>query len=1627
MTLPGSIKASLIWGLTTLVVCIGLSGLIIFQAHRHHILHTESILVKEVNRLADETIKRIGLYQYGLRGARGFALAQQNQLTRQSFLLYSRTRNYQVEFPGARGFGLIWRVPRAEENEFVKKAIASGLPNFKIKELAPHQGERYVIEYIEPFEKNSPAIGLDIASEINRRKAAEAAIVTGDIQITAPITLIQAIGKPDQSFLLLLPIYSGWVTPTTEKERWQQAIGWSFAPLLMEDILAGLNLDSRFYNLRLADIGDPARKIDFYHYPEVLEEIESTANNSLSPASITRKVYGRLWKFTLSAKPSLIQHIAPVPLSEIYLFGGIFSLLISLIAAFIGNNRYVRQENIAHQSALAAIVESTNDAIIGKTLTGVITSWNKGAEKIFGYTQKEALGKTIDDLLIPDSLKAEHTSILQKVRRGEPVKQFVTQRLTKSDQLIDVLVNVSPVSDLDGKVISASKTVSDISEIKSIERKILELNLTLEAKVQDRTKELDDARRSLQTLLDAVPSVISFWDKQLVNQFANHAHLIRFNLAVEQIKGKSIGQVIGYEMFSKILPKLELTLEGYPQKIEHSVFKNGREYHYLVHLLPDNHYGTIHGFYFIEHDITEQFEGKAKLTKALREQQALLNTINTQYLYSVTDLSGTILDVNDYFCEATGYSRQELIGNNHRLVNSGLHPKGFWRDMWLKVKTGQAWRAEVCNSPRQGEPRWFDMVVAPMMDDSGKIEKLIALSSDITARKQAEYHRNQLNQLIETILSSATEFSIIATDLEGTITLFNSGAERMLGYSASDMVNQYTPKKIHLDDEIEQRGKELSLEYGIDIQGFDVFTQKAKSGQSETRIWTYLTKDDRQLQVSLTISAMFDPAGELIGYLGIAVDITEQLALENELRKEKENADKANIAKSQFLANMSHEIRTPMNAVLGMLQLIQRTSLNNVQQDYVIKARSAAQSLLGILNDILDFSKIEAGKLMLDPTAFSLEDLLEELAVILSANLKEQKVEILFDTPSDLPKAIIGDKLRLQQVLVNLAGNALKFTSQGQVLLRIKRLAQDEQRINIRISVEDTGIGISPEQQQKIFTGFTQAEASTTRRYGGTGLGLVICKRLVNLMGSKLYLHSELGKGSHFWFDLDLPVADTSRFISPDLPYAAQILLVYNNPTLLNIYSETLTKQGYRVDQSSSYGTAMEKIKQADNRGSAYDLLIVDCDLGQEEGIQIIHELNRIETLAKKPVCIMTAAYNQDIFRKINQQDRQSVSNLLIKPLSSRQLITAVQQVLLPQIQSNQPDADAIYDLRGLDLLVVEDNELNRQVAFELLESAGAKVELAEGGWEGVNKVYENPHKYHLIIMDIQMPDMDGFEATRRIRQHPATAEIPILAMTANASESDRHACLNAGMNEHTGKPFDLVKLVPLIHGLVKKQIIDSQTTDPETLAAESVQTSRDLLEDKQALLNRYANNIELFRRFQKKLKPDVEKLLNNLQNLSKMDAPAIILALHSIKGLSATLGATALAQLASELEKKSKEQILPKQQDIQKLRDLLDASVIAMENMDLESDQLDKKIQHQYSDDLDDFDNKLLQKLLLLSNCLQNANMQALPLIDQLKDSLPQDEITNELIDNIHALDFSRAHDLLINIMKKMGYAPTR
>ncbi len=561
-------------------------------------------------------------------------------------------------------------------------------------------------------------------------------------------------------------------------------------------------------------------------------------------------------------------------------------------------------------------------------------------------------------------------------------------------------------------------------------------------------------------------------------------------------------------------------------------------------------------------------------------------------------------------------------------------------------------------------------------------------------------------------------------------------------------------------------------------------------------------------------------------------EVARRSLVEEALRTTVQSANEATVAKSQFLANMSHEIRTPMNAVIGLLKMLQNTELTAQQKDYAQKADGAAHSLLQLLNDILDFSKMEAHKLTLDNVPFRLDKVLRHLSVVLSSNVGNKPVEVLFDIDSDIPPVLLGDPLRLQQVLINLGGNAIKFTERGQVVLAIKMQHATSDGVTLDFEMRDSGIGISPENQKRLFSAFSQAESSTTRRFGGTGLGLSICKRLVELMGDTIRLTSVPGEGSTFAFSLNLPVASV---IPEDLALpergalpAMHALVVDDNPIAAALHVGMVQSWGWPVDLATGGAQALELVEQklrVAPQVFPYAVIYLDWQMPDMDGWETARRLRAMgQSLhGRSPSIIMVTANGHAALAERSRAEQESISGFLVKPVTASMLFDATLDASFgqPAIHRMVKGRSSKRQLQGMRILVVEDNLINQQVAEELLSAEGAIVSLAANGQLGVEAIAAAAPQFDAVLMDIQMPVLDGYAATHAIRNDLGLIQLPIIAMTANAMASDRDACLSAGMNEHIGKPFDMEHLASML-----LKITGIQITAESDKGAESQETA---------------------------------------------------------------------------------------------------------------------------------------------------------------------------------------------------------
>ncbi len=554
--------------------------------------------------------------------------------------------------------------------------------------------------------------------------------------------------------------------------------------------------------------------------------------------------------------------------------------------------------------------------------------------------------------------------------------------------------------------------------------------------------------------------------------------------------------------------------------------------------------------------------------------------------------------------------------------------------------------------------------------------------------------------------------------------------------------------------------------------------------------------------------ALHDQVGELAKARRAMLNIMEDL---EEARKEAESATKS---KSDFLANMSHEIRTPMNAVIGMAHLALQTDLTPKQADYVKKIQRSAHSLLGIINDILDFSKIEAGKMQMESVDFSLDEVLDNVSTVVGVKVHEKELEFLMDTPHDVPMALVGDPLRLGQVLINLCNNAVKFTHEGEIVVSTSAVEKEDESVTLQFCVRDTGVGLSEEQKGKLFQAFSQADTSTTRKYGGTGLGLTISKRLVNMMGGEIWVESEPGKGSEFIFTAKFGLARkvARRRLVPSIDLRGmRVLVVDDNASSREILQTLLESMSFEVAVAASAEEGIAELEKA-AKDRPYKLVVMDWKMPGMDGIKASEVIKRHPSLSQKPKIIIATAYGRE--EVMQRSEKVGVDGFLLKPVGQSVLFDAIMVAFGKEALEVEAvarvrgsDEEGLRKIRGARVLLAEDNEINQQVAKEILEQAGLVVRIANNGQEALDLVRANT--FDAVLMDVQMPVMDGYTATREIRKweggsgkeeggmrKEGTSSIPIIAMTAHAMSGDHEKSIAAGMNDHITKPIDPEKLL---------------------------------------------------------------------------------------------------------------------------------------------------------------------------------------------------------------------------------------
>ena len=1575
----------------------------------------------------------------GLQGLKGLYEAS-GKFQRDAFGKWVAAQDVAYQYPGVRGFGFIEKISRSRIDAFTAAERTDGAPTFRVR-TSGNADTLFVVKFMEPA--GADVVGLDVGTEAFSRKAVADAIDYGDAVLTRA-DLSKGGSAWGTDFLFLTPIYNAKRYPKNKDERQAALIGVLFAPLMLDTLLIeAMDGAEGLLDFEVFDRTNVTSQALVFSSQQSL----SFAAGPLQPTAFESRLFyaerkllinGQTLLLRAGGSPALESQLDRAMPKAIGLFGTVLSLLIALPIwlLLIGSARAkaMAQGMTKDLARLARVVKSTTHIVILGDANLRITWVNESLTQLTGLSEQAAIGTQLADLFQLEQSDLRSKALLQSaLDNQEPLRLQIPWRRG------------------------------------SVEQRWFDLDL----------------------------------------------------------------------------------------QIEHDDL------------------GGFAGYIAIASDVTAQRLAGDQIAAALRDNQQLMDAIDRHSIVSITDHKGLITYANDMFVSISGYSRQELIGQTHRIVKSDRQPAIFWEAMWKTISAGTTWRATVCNRAKDGHLYWVDSVIAPFFDDSGNIDRYVSIRTDVSAARQAQTElaseREHLNAIIEgtdagtwewevptrrlvfnarwaemvgydkrelaadmstmkrlvhpddfnrsnehlaevlsgsvngidiefrmrhrddhwvwiqskgkvssrrengrpqwisgihldvtaqkqmqaslregnrvmqsildnvpvalsvfdadlklvakndkfasllqfpeslldgpgvtfekiirfnaargeydgenveatiqtiierarhtvphqfervrpngialevrgapmpgggfvttysdiserkraeleiastssmlqSVLDSASEVAVIAMALDGTISLFNKGAERMLGYGASEVLGQLTTALFFDPSDLQARSSGMSAQLNRSIDTLQALVDESVLGRRTE--WTYVRKNGSRLAAALVVTAMVNAQGERAGYLGVSHDITQEKDNETWLRAAMEEAELAAQAKGQFLANMSHEIRTPMNAILGMLRLLQSTELNTRQLDYTRKTENAARSLLSLLNDILDFSKIDAGKMELDPQSFTLDGLMRNLSVILSANVGSKEVEVLFDIDSAVPLGLIGDAPRLQQVLINLGGNAIKFTQAGEVVVSVRLEQTDARSATLRFAIRDSGIGIAPENQAHIFSDFSQAEASTTRRFGGTGLGLSICRRLVELMGGELQLESALGHGSTFYFSVTMPIASPEDLLALSLPSGPahsshhgplSALVVDDNGTARTVLAAMVASLGWTVDAVAGGAAALQLWKRRAAQGlPPYDVVFMDWRMPGMDGWDATGAIRALESGTRAPIVIMVTAQDRELLAQRSAEEQARLNGFLVKPVTAFMLLEAV---LTAQDNLQNPSRVAPIAarkprrLQGLRILLVEDNVINQQVASELLAAEGATIVIAGNGQLGVNAVAKAKPPFDAVLMDLQMPVMDGYTASVAIRNDLNQRDLPIIAMTANAMASDREACLAAGMNDHIGKPFELSQLVAMLQRYTGHATGPHSAPDEEAglLDADSVAAPPPGATDIATAIDRLGGNVALYQQIVASFLHDLEPVPSQVRAfLESQQLEDAMRLLHTHKGLSATVGATHLAMVFRNTE----------------------------------------------------------------------------------------------------------------------------
>jgi two-component system sensor histidine kinase/response regulator len=905
------------------------------------------------------------------------------------------------------------------------------------------------------------------------------------------------------------------------------------------------------------------------------------------------------------------------------------------------------------------------------------------------------------------------------------------------------------------------------------------------------------------------------------------------------------------------------------------------------HARPQMLQGKSVGRVVVYRDVTQrvQFEQKMLFNHVVVESSGPMAWIARD--------SGHVSYANRAACELLGVRVDEVVGLPTTRLDPAFTMEGLKPVDDELRRTGKPAGLRAQYHHPSGELRTFDATLS--LAEQGEREIYIVSFKDITEQKRLWREKKRQRALLHALTDSIPD-AISYREPDGRYLGCNQAFSVMRGHTLEEVTGR-TPEEL--------------LEPALAASERSRDAEVLRTLRMTTMEETIRHLDGEEAVYETLRNPLRDKEGHLLGIVSISRDITDRKRAEQQVHHARELAEEATRLKTDFLANMSHEIRTPMNAIIGMSHLALKTDLAPRQRDYIAKVHASGQHLLGIINDILDFSKVEAGKLTIEQADFELEKLLANVANLITDKSTAKGLEVVFDVSPDVPRRLVGDSLRIGQILINYANNAVKYTERGEVVVCARVAQRTEREALLHFSVTDTGIGVTPEQQARLFQSFQQADSSTTRKYGGTGLGLAISKDLAGLMGGEVGVESSLGQGSTFWFTVRVGIAaQEARELlpMPDLR-DRRALVVDDSDSARAVLADMLQGMSFDVVEARSGRAAIQAVRRAAAEGRPFDIVYLDWRMPGMDGIETARHLRSLDIPAAPFIVMATAHGREEVLR---EAETVGIENVLIKPISASMLFDATMAAFGGESARQRAalEAETIPDalprtLRGARVLLVEDNDINQMVAREILQDAGFAVAVADNGRVALDMVRGG---WDLVLMDMQMPVMDGLTATREIRAMPGMAHLPIIAMTANAMQRDRDRCMDAGMNDFVSKPIDPEALVAMLRKWLESDAPAQQPqarrpaalTPEETCEALAQVPGLDVQTGLRRMMGKKPLYLAMLKRYVQSQRECPQQLWRAVEQADWATAERIV---HTAKGLAGNIGADELARSAQSLE----------------------------------------------------------------------------------------------------------------------------